>query len=318
MTRLADRIIAEGFRPIAGEREDMEEYRFACAEIRKNLPSVPIFVVDNVSNFIEDEEEEGREWNLEKGTYPNLAPPFDWWWMEYDVSHRDWGKKHGVRSVGALARAFDMKDKEDFAEAHDMLPVEATFKQEPRWIVQWQVVMEYVEEQEKVPITAAVMLMTLLDEHGDLTEDFAGTVYSIALTHTLEEEMKKKRKGFVFGAVTLMRPMWLALSLMHCRNVEIVEQHPPRHERRRAERNKEKPPVRYSTVNITPMRKVLATEGRSGEVGLRKALHICRGHFKHFDEKPLFGRVRGTFWWGSMVRGDARHGRNIHDYKVKP
>lgn len=62
----------------------------------------------------------------------------------------------------------------------------------------------------------------------------------------------------------------------------------------------------------------MATEGRSGELGLRKALHICRGHFKHFEDKPLFGRVRGTFWWGSMVRGTESKGKVIHDYEVTP
>jgi hypothetical protein len=39
------------------------------------------------------------------------------------------------------------------------------------------------------------------------------------------------------------------------------------------------------------MRKVLATEGGISQNGLKKARHICRGHFSEYsEEKPLFGK----------------------------
>ena len=41
-----------------------------------------------------------------------------------------------------------------------------------------------------------------------------------------------------------------------------------------------------------------------GDVYKRQALHICRGHFKTFtDIAPLFGKLRGTYWWADHIRG---------------
>jgi len=70
-------------------------------------------------------------------------------------------------------------------------------------------------------------------------------------------------------------------------------------------------------LEIDPMKEVLRTEGQVATVGLQKALHICRGHFKTYDEKPLFGRLKGTFWWPQTLRGSANQGVVLKDYAVK-
>ena len=44
---------------------------------------------------------------------------------------------------------------------------------------------------------------------------------------------------------------------------------------------------------------------------------VLRGHFKTFTEDaPLFGKVVGTFWWGWQVRGTAKNGVIVSDYKI--
>lgn len=114
-------------------------------------------------------------------------------------------------------------------------------------------------------------------------------------------------------------PGLLALSFMHCKNIVLESNDPDRHlnnERRKAGL---KPFVRYHTINIEPMKKVLKTEGNSEIEGLKRALHICRGHFSTYsEEKPLFGRVAGTFWIPSHVRGSIKEGVVVSDYKVNP
>lgn len=115
----------------------------------------------------------------------------------------------------------------------------------------------------------------------------------------------------------LAAPAFLAVSFMNCKNVSLIPVDPPvalnrvRHEAGR------KPFLRYHTINIEPMKAVLRTEGGVDSHGLRRALHICRGHFATYsEEKPLFGRIAGTVWRPAHVRGSAKQGVVFSDYRV--
>src|SRR3990167_3444505 len=51
--------------------------------------------------------------------------------------------------------------------------------------------------------------------------------------------------------------------------------------------------------------------------GLKKALHIVRGHpVTYTKEKPLFGKYSGTFWKPAHARGSIEQGAVLKDYKV--
>lgn len=114
----------------------------------------------------------------------------------------------------------------------------------------------------------------------------------------------------------LVAPFLFAMSLMHCKNVVIREVAPPDTRRAKAKKRGVPPLVRYRVLDIEPMKTVLRTEGQIEKTGLKQALHICRGHFKTYDDKPLFGKVRGTFWWPSTVRGSLSEGAVVKDYQV--
>lgn len=46
-------------------------------------------------------------------------------------------------------------------------------------------------------------------------------------------------------------------------------------------------------------------------------IHLARGHFKTYtEEAPLFGKIKGRFWWQPHVRGQNRDGVVMKDYKV--
>lgn len=65
------------------------------------------------------------------------------------------------------------------------------------------------------------------------------------------------------------------------------------------------------------MKKILNSEGKAQETGLKKALHICRGHFATYgDDAPLFGKHVGTFWKRMHIRGVAKEGMVAKDYKI--
>jgi len=122
---------------------------------------------------------------------------------------------------------------------------------------------------------------------------------------------------FYASAEPLLDPVHLTFSFMHCKNIKQREVVPPAILRQPWKKKHGRPLVRYRVLDIDPMRKVLKSEGRSDEVGLKKALHICRGHFATYTEDaPLFGRVTGTFWKPQHVRGSAKHGAVVKDYRV--
>ena len=116
----------------------------------------------------------------------------------------------------------------------------------------------------------------------------------------------------------LLKPALLTLSFLNCKNVTTkIEKPEPRLNAARIRRGK-KPFLKYHVLQIEPLKKILRTEGQAETQGLKRALHICRGHFATYDEKPLFGRVRGTFWIPSHVRGSREQGTVMKDYHVSP
>jgi hypothetical protein len=110
----------------------------------------------------------------------------------------------------------------------------------------------------------------------------------------------------------------MAFGFAHCKNVSTAPVALPRSLRRRIARKECNPKTKVYTLNIKPMQKVLATQGQVGSVGIKQALHICRGHFKTYAEgKGLFGKLHGTYWWPQMVRGDQQHGVINKKYNVE-
>ena len=107
------------------------------------------------------------------------------------------------------------------------------------------------------------------------------------------------------------------MSLASCKNTTLNAVEPDAKLNRERTRHGLKPFLRYHTINIEPMRKVLKTEGGIETNGLKKALHICRGHFARYSEdKPLFGHTSGLVWRPAHTRGVINQGVVVSDYKV--
>lgn len=109
----------------------------------------------------------------------------------------------------------------------------------------------------------------------------------------------------------------LALSFIHCKNTTLLTNTPPpRLQEARVKKGK-RPLVTYKTLDIRPVKRILETEGRLNQVGFKQSLHICRGHFKDYTERGLFGKYYGIYWWDSQVRGDIKEGQTLKDYRVQ-
>lgn len=109
----------------------------------------------------------------------------------------------------------------------------------------------------------------------------------------------------------------LALNFLHCKNVALSPDHIPQKLIKARKRNGKPYLEKTYTLQIETMKKILDGEGNAPKTGMQRALHICRGHFANYDEKPLFGKYTGTFWRPAHARGDSSIGKVNKDYEIK-
>lgn len=116
--------------------------------------------------------------------------------------------------------------------------------------------------------------------------------------------------------VNVESPFMFCLSLLHCRNVNVVDTPPQPAPILEQRAKKGIPYIQYKTLEVTPLRTVRQGGTRKDGTPEPKALHFVRGHFKDFSDKGLFGKYKGVYWWDSQVRGDVGKGIVDKDYRV--
>lgn len=113
----------------------------------------------------------------------------------------------------------------------------------------------------------------------------------------------------------------MALSLMHCKNVEIVDaESTGTRQQRRFEERRGIQVAQFKMLVIDPSMTQKRYEGANRQPRARgtRSMHIARGHFATYSEdRPLFGKYSGTFWKPAHVRGSADVGMVGKDYAVK-
>ena len=100
------------------------------------------------------------------------------------------------------------------------------------------------------------------------------------------------------------------------RNIELQTVEPSVGLSRNWRRKTGRPLHKYTRVT-------LPHQYRSAEVGegdgSARPLELVKGHFKTYDAtRPLFGKLTGTWWWTSTIRGDPKAGTREHDYAFGP
>ena len=239
-----------------------------------------------------------------------IAPPFEHMWVEFRSPNR-----HGLYSWGVLLQS----ESSDVLEGRDA----------GRWTLRGSLVLE---QRRGHPVGPVIDFVVPVEDDGSMrrrpdgSADWYGRPASAALGQIAgvdgEEIWDEQRTSditmwldeleyYIYSAL-------LTVSFMHCKNVDLVPSDPSPALSRKHQRQTGRSLTRYYTLDITPMRKVLSGEGLAQENGLPLALHICRGHFKTFtDIAPLFGKLRGTYWWADHIRGDQQDGRIEKDYRVR-
>lgn len=254
-----------------------------------------IILIDNVAEYFWKSEQD--EWDLEKD-FPNLAPPFERFWMEYSmpsgVLHFD-GENNRLDSngtrVGVLFSSVDIT------------------KSGAKWGLLMSLFLGNSDHvnNDYFMYGLAIDKEGIIAKHGGKVEYMACIPERIKATERIQE---------IYDELFVnVYPALLAISFLHCKNVEIIPRKPDDEKNKRRNRNSSK--IKYKVLEIEPMKKVLREEGKSKSLGLKQSLHICRGHFKDFSKgKGLFGKYKDMFWWDSQVRGNIEKGIVLKDYVI--
>lgn len=290
----------------------------AVGELRRKLigSAVPI-VADNVAEFVygtgadADQFPEGHKTQFDfVRDFPNLAPPYKNFFIEWAETAPS--VKWFAPLIGIHFFTWDLV-KDDaayarmFAGARDVI---AEFAAKHHFFLWGDLYIYWKDRREAL----GPLMHYLIGVGPDGTPENMTVLAAMSREDASDAEWNLFRDWQQYVICPLM-----TLSFVHCKNVRIVKapEPPPQFEKAWKKRNG-RDLIRYHTIEIEPMKKILVAEGRSATVGLRKALHICRGHFKTYGpEHKLFGRVAGTFWFESHVRGRAEEGLVIQDVAVQ-
>lgn len=152
---------------------------------------------------------------------------------------------------------------------------------------------------------------------ADVTQDARMGIYS-SFSPEINPNLSEGDKAWLSDTMEeLNSVVLLALNFLHCKNVIPAENRLPR-QLTRARKRKNKPYFeRFHTLVVESTKKILNDEGEAQTRGLSHAMHICRGHFKTYDKKGLFGKYKGTFWVSPHVRGDRSIGRVDKNYVLR-
>lgn len=243
-----------------------------------------------------------------------LAPPHDRLFVEFQ--HQPNRREISLNSWGVMIEGVRLQGEAAIGAETPALATEG-------WILKASLVCEFRKGE---PVGPMAVWVIPLDQHGrpDRGDDEGhGSVFMrpIQFEGGSPYGDVPPERVFEFAnelGASHLGPALLAISLMHCKNVDIRPVDPPERLSRNHARRNGRPLTRYYVLDVQPMRRVLDREGGAQANGLREALHICRGHFKTFSEdSPLFGKHTGTYWWESQVRGKAEHGVVEKDYRIR-
>lgn len=322
--RLADRILAGARMGLFTTADDIESHHEKLIlrerDIKSAIGKFPVIVGDNVAELFFDSPND-KYLDL-RTDYPNMMPPFNECFVEYKLPQNS---TVIAKEAGIFFQSMKVETPADalnalFTNRHKLTQERLDRIQVPllqSWEAgnyDWVMVVRASVMMANCKSTYAMMghASFAVSPHGEyMLQHFNFDAETGALG--AEETI-----NVMHNATVLMRPALLTFSFMNCKNVKVEQQEPNAKLSKAFQKRHGRPLLRYHTLEIEPMKQVLETEGGASHNGLKKALHICRGHFATYTpDKPLFGKFTGTVWKTAHVRGNASEGIVAKDYKVK-
>lgn len=301
-------------------------------EIKSVMRETQVFDVSNVAEYFFNGTNQ-EHWDY-YDDFPNVAPSYPMMWFEYRMPEyvlnetgrhkaRNMFKHIGAVSIGYPAEAWKYVSAALSPRVNTQL---VDIPPDTKWLAVW----DLVGQTEKCRLWKADIYMPIMRcyvpirEDGTVagkTEGFKGMILHPDLLTFLsgEKDVAAIPQQVLEDLTSLMYdlyPIFLAQSFLHTKNTVVDKLDPPVHVSNKHKQKTGNSLVSYHVLNIMPMREVLRSQGHADKTGLRKALHLCRGHFKNFKDRGLFGKYKGLFWWEAHIRGSKEHGLALKNYKV--
>ena len=255
-----------------------------------NDPDMPVLLTDNVANYFYTQSDQ-EHWSIDRD-FPNIAPPFPKFWVEWKMVMTIHSKDEGDTDVSKLlpqgGRVGQMFVALDPSEVKgENIPGNC------KWIYWCDMWTDYHQPG-----------ITAVGPQGAtfICDDDQGRAIGNPWMHSYGgDDVIEILKNMM----AWYNPTLLAISFLHCKNVTLVDNVVDAPLAKKwASKHGGQRPVAYKTLIIEPLKAILRKEGRAHEHGLQKALHICRGHFADYTGgRGLFGKYHGKFWIPSVVRG---------------
>jgi len=333
LIRLADRIRAldfvPGFDPITMDQSTTPVLRAISTRIGEALRrGVPVIVGDNIAEFYYAGTDK-ENWDVNHD-FPGLVPPFPQFWIEWCRPSTVRSEVHGVSDPatttfpfsGVLVDAVSPEEgvalwgREQLAAYRDLVAG-------ARWLYRLQPI-GYARDNEMTKLMGVPEIFALVAGHFWLAVDAAGKVTKFLCT-ALSNATSITGQPYVdllgHEAPLWIHPCLLTLVFLNLRNGTLAPAaaHAPVKFARSWERKHEQPLVRYHTVVVDPSRTSKPTLPGPGD-DRKMPVHLVRGTLVTYhdeDGKRLFGKYAGVFFRPPHVRGNAKEGVSMHDYRVK-
>ena len=157
-------------------------------------------------------------------------------------------------------------------------------------------------------------MLIKVDQHGEVLQEIRSLQIREDLQQMVEYQNISKDE-LVRTYDYLSVPALLAIGWMNCKNLTLEDVKIPEHTQRRRRKNRQPIGLDYRQIKVMPDKRKKSGTTSSHEDPQPQPLHMVRGHFKTFTaEKPLLGRIVGTFWWSHQLRGVEEMGRINHEY----
>jgi hypothetical protein len=276
------RVIAEG------KRQKWAQHAVRLFDfIRGGCGEVPVLLIDNVAEYYYSANDQ-EYWDLTKD-FPNLAPPFPLFWVEHRFPKRIHSKEGDTDvaaitpngRVGALIFGSPIEGVRG-----DNIPDGA------KWVIVSELFLDYGIRRDDIQGPHGSISFAI-DAEGRLID----RPFMQSFAAPEDEEIMRHFMGW-------MHPALLAISFLHCRNVSVIDNPVPVKLAKKFAAKNGFQPAAHKTLVIEPLKAILRSEGKSDEIGVARAMHICRGHFRDYREGPgLFGKYHQLVWTPSVVRG---------------
>lgn len=343
---LRERLTTEPLRIHPGMRESDLEWLTHSLKTIQNAPTVE---ATNVSDYYFRGTDTEVWYPLED--FPNVLPPFPTMWIEHHAPEEivskefgtvPWGRERcalwGTLFITQELPGIFAGTVEREAPRQNIFVRMPDGSEAPRevhgvkWVVVGHTYMAFRDGSKLILTPPALQTIAYLKPNGALAELAEGSgmpaldvippvyIMTSAAQKLDMEALQDMLQEYIEKARTFVYTSLLAISFMHCRNVVYSDVPPTSEERIAAKKRGQPDPITYKVLELEPFkptkRRSLPVGTDPGEDIRHKSLHIVRGNFATYDDKPLFGRVRGTFWRPMHIRGSAEQGVAIRDYSI--